>query len=585
MDFDFAAQRLRRDQATIRPSSSRRNRVVSERAKRQADAMKRRQAELMKEKQLRQKQEAYRLAYMNKCERALGLRSLKMSSSDDNNFGGGGLELRATSIYGDGDKIALPPSVLGFLTEQQMSSSSSSSSSSSPWIFRVGIRNPEYIYPASALVRDMQPPSNENGDDSQQMDYDDDYDDDDIDTNNEDDDAKQRMDAYLDELSYKYLSYTHATVVEFTQEEGYVGLPELISKALLNPSSSSSSSKGQQQKIPVTRTVDPASAASGGVDAALQQQQKVSTETAETNAPMNVDNNDDDDDDKTPGHLAWGAFDIPDTLIEIALVKLPKGKACKLRPTKQAIQSGFYNLKDIKLVLEQSLIRTRATLSIHDNIYTWHRGIKYDVQVTSVTPSMYDAIVCINTDIEVDFDAPEEEQVTTTQQQHDKHASANNNNSNVPTGSFSGGGRTLASSSSSSTTSTPVQQQQSTSAAAAATTTAITPLKELLPEPPIEQKEHVCTVQLRGGNASGNGGNGRRRFDVTQATVGDLFAFAYHALSGSGGQQDAATSSSSSSFSLVTRFPRRVLTTDMSTSTLQDAGISQGQELFMIERA
>merc|ERR1711879_73217 len=110
------------------------------------------------------------------------------------------------------------------------------------------------------------------------------------------------------------------------------------------------------------------------------------------------------------------------------------------------------------------------------------------------------------------------------------------------------------------------QQQQSTSAA-------ITPLKELLPEPPIEQKEHVCTVQLRGGNAYGNGGNGRRRFDVTQATVGDLFAFAYHALSG-GTQQDAATSSSSS-FSLVTRFPRRVLTTGMSKSTLQDAGISQ----------
>lgn len=69
MDFDFAAQRLKRDQATIRTSSSRRNRVVSERAKRQADAMKRRQAELMKEKQSRQKQEAYRLAYMNKCER------------------------------------------------------------------------------------------------------------------------------------------------------------------------------------------------------------------------------------------------------------------------------------------------------------------------------------------------------------------------------------------------------------------------------------------------------------------------------------------------------------------------------------
>merc|ERR1712176_1114352 len=164
------------------------------------------------------------------------------------------------------------------------------------------------------------------------------------------------------------------------------------------------------------------------------------------------------------------------------------------------------------------------------------------------------------------------------QQQHDKHTSANNNN-NVPTGSFSGGGRTLASSS----TLAP-QQQQSTSAAAA---TPITPssLPAMKPEPPIEQKEHVCTVQLRGGNANGNGGNGRRRFDVTQATVGDLFAFAYHALSeGQQSETTTTTSSSSSSFSLVTRFPRRVLTTDMSKSTLHDAGISQGQELFMIER-
>merc|ERR1712176_1429992 len=155
------------------------------------------------------------------------------------------------------------------------------------------------------------------------------------------------------------------------------------------------------------------------------------------------------------------------------------------------------------------------------------------------------------------------------QQQHDKHTSANNNN-NVPTGSFSGGGRTLASSS----TLAP-QQQQSTSAAAA---TPVTPssLPAMKPEPPIEQKEHVCTVQLRGGNANGNGGNGRRRFDVTQATVGDLFAFAYHALSGGdggGGQQEQQQSALS--FSLVTRFPRRVLTTDMSKSTLPDAGIAQ----------
>lgn len=599
MDFDFAAQRLKRDQETIRPSSTRRNLVVSQRAKRQADAMKRRQLELRKEKQTRMKQEAYRNAYMNRCERALGIRSLKMSSSVNGSGGDdkGGLELHATSIHGDGDKITLPPSVLGFLTEQQISSSSSSSSSStSPWIFRVGIRNPKYTFPASSLVRDMQPPNGRHGDGLQRMDEDDD--DDDADNYDEDDtDVDRRMDAYLDELNHKYLSYTHATVVEFTQEEGYVGLPELISKALLHPSSSSSKQQQPQQKIPVRRTVDPAAAS----------QQMDTDATAETKVPMEVDDVDDKDDggEKTPGHLAWGAFDIPDMLIEITLVKLPKGMACKLRPTQQAIMAGFYNLKDMKFVLEQSLIRTRATLSTNDTVYTWHRGIKYDVKVTSVKPSMYDAIVCINTDIEVDFDAPEE-QITTNQRQqhHVKHTSkedSNKNNgstfsksSNVSAGDFFstlGGGRTLSSTSSSLTTSSQ-PQLQSISTATATNNTASLSRKELPPEPPIEQKQHVCIVQLRGDGGIGSGGNGRRRFDVTQATVGDLFAFAYRAV---GGQQDrqqeqeerdtnTAAVPSSSSFSLVTRFPRRVFTTDMSKSTLQDAGISQGQELFMIER-
>jgi hypothetical protein len=40
--------------------------------------------------------------------------------------------------------------------------------------------------------------------------------------------------AYLDELQHKYLAYTHCTVVEFTPEEGNVGLPEAIAKALLS---------------------------------------------------------------------------------------------------------------------------------------------------------------------------------------------------------------------------------------------------------------------------------------------------------------------------------------------------------------
>merc|ERR1712107_54782 len=57
----------------------------------------------------------------------------------------------------------------------------------------------------------------------------------------------------------------------------------------------------------------------------------------------------------------------------------------------------------MKAVLEQSLIRTRATLSLHDKVYCWHRGKKFELNVTSLKPSTYNAVSCINTDIEVDF--------------------------------------------------------------------------------------------------------------------------------------------------------------------------------------
>jgi hypothetical protein len=49
----------------------------------------------------------------------------------------------------------------------------------------------------------------------------------------EDDKDKLKREAYLDELCCKYLAFTHCTVVEFTQEEGRVGLPQAISTALL----------------------------------------------------------------------------------------------------------------------------------------------------------------------------------------------------------------------------------------------------------------------------------------------------------------------------------------------------------------
>lgn len=422
----------------------------------------------------------------------------------------GNLTLRATSIYGEGDKIALPPSALEYLT-----SSGNDLALGSPWIFRIGILNPDYSFPASPLLQNLKLPDDDDGMES-----------------DDDDDEEEAHAAYLDELKHRYLSYTHGTVVEFTQDEDHIGLPEPIALALLT-------STKDGVTIPARRTVDPATPSILGVD----REEEDATNELENHA-MNVDS----DDEKTPGHLAWGAFDVPDLPVEVVLVQIPKGKACRLTPTPDAVKNGFYNLKDVKMVLEQSLIRTRATLSVGDLVHTWHRGAKYDLTVTEVAPATYNTVTCINTDIEVEFgqvDLPEaRSQESTITDEQSK-------------------GYTLGSSVS---TTAPTNPRASTAAAEKATTN----LNSLRKEPPTEQKEGVCTVQIRAG-----GGNGRRRFDVQQATMEDLFAFA---TTIDGVPADKAQ------FQLVTRFPRREFRLNgQSSSPLEQVGVSAGQELFMVE--
>eukprot|EP00978_Attheya_sp_CCMP212_P046369 scaffold388101_cov35-Attheya_sp.AAC.1 len=92
----------------------------------------------------------------------------------------------------------------------------------------------------------------------------------------------------------------------------------------------------------------------------------------------------------------------------------------------------------------------------------------------------------------------------------------------------------------------------------------------LLAEPPLEQPTDVCAVQIRG-----DGAMGKRRFDVTVGTLQDLFAFGV-----------TIVSSNHDRFRLVTRFPRRVLELSETNrlTTLADAGIAAGQEVFMMEK-
>ena len=512
MDFDGAAARLARDQSKAR---GRKGVTLSEKARKQAELQKKQQARLRAERERKRQIEAYQHQYMHQCERSLKEKSIGSAGSS--------LMLQPTSIHGDGDKIALPPSVLETLTSAS-SNSDDMLGGGNPWTFRIGILNPDYTFPASPLVQTLTPPKEES---ETNMDIDGD------DSDSDDEQDQGAKEAYLDELSHKYLSYTHCTVVEFTQEEGYVGIPRHIAAALLDP-------KNQRKElsktaIPTTRTKDPASAAAMTDDDMQQDGKDVVVPVPQG--------------DSTPGHLAWGAFDIPDAKLEITMVKLPKGRGCTLTPTKEAVMNNFYGLKDVKLVLEQSLIRTRATLSVGDEVSTWHRGKEFKLLVSKIIPATYQAVTCINTDIEVDIGEVESEEKTS-------EPAAVETTNEKETGFRLGGGKTIASS-----------QPTPASSAPAISSPSATP--DLIPEPPSDQKEGVCTVQIRHG-----GGHGKRRFAIETATLRDLFAFAASLMN-----------RSDYTFQLVTRFPRREVRMDAAneTMTLRDAGLEQGQELFLVE--
>eukprot|EP00538_Stauroneis_constricta_P000590 CAMPEP_0119550042 /NCGR_PEP_ID=MMETSP1352-20130426/3647_1 /TAXON_ID=265584 /ORGANISM="Stauroneis constricta, Strain CCMP1120" /LENGTH=557 /DNA_ID=CAMNT_0007595787 /DNA_START=55 /DNA_END=1728 /DNA_ORIENTATION=- len=554
MDFEGAAKRLAKDQSKLRNRSKKGGLVVSAKAKREADFRRKQQAKLRAQKLEEQKRAEYQKSFITNIQRS-HLHAKSLASPD--------LMLQPTSIWGEGDKIALPPSVLEKLTSSMMDDGSNRAAGN-PWIFRVGIPNPEYTFPASPLLATMKVPKNFTVDDDRMGGDDSDSDDDGGDDDNEE---ELRQSVYLDEMAHKYLAYTHCTVVEFTQDEGHVGIPQPIAKALLDPLRRRAEDRSKE--IPATRTVDPAAAAASPKEPSDEDADDSAMDVEHTNNDNSTSNNKEDQSDKTPGHLAYGAFDIPDVPLEITMVRLPKGKKCTLTPTPEAIRNNFYALKDIKLVLEQSLIRTRATMAIKDVVHTWHRGIKYDMTVDKVIPSAFDAITCINTDIEVDIG--ESSVPEPVFQPADSATTATS--AGMATGGMKlGGGQTLGPSSSSSTM--PPTSNLSSSSTTATAASSAAPI-ELIAEPPADQKDAVCTVQLRS-----SVGTGRRRFDVNTATLKDLFHFVISILREKG---DVATNASS--IQLVTRFPRRVFALDESnqSQTLASCGIAQGQEMFMVE--
>mmetsp|Transcript_39782 Transcript_39782/g.95734 ORF Transcript_39782/g.95734 Transcript_39782/m.95734 type:complete len:611 (-) Transcript_39782:299-2131(-) len=608
MDFDIAARRLERDQksALARSRASRNARTASSKAKKEAQLARAKAERRLKAKKVEVERNA-RIADrivrdVGRAERGLGVVNVSPSSpaaaatstltpplsekehSSVSLFAkdpqASGWKFVATSIHGEGDKIALPPSVLETMTSDSkgLDPWGSGRQNGRPIAFRVGILNPNYSFPSSEKMKALvdyvkqeivssetdAPPlqspsiaesSDNNGTKKEAMDESDD----------EADDSRI-IEAYLDELSHRYLSYTHGTVVEFTQENDCVGLPESIARALIRPNSHSlvgNASDGRNNDIPVRRTVDPSSVAVA----------ENSKDIGDDKDAMDIDTNSKAVEEmgvieKTPGHPAYGLFDIPALPIEVIPINsLPPGKNCTFTPTASSIKNGFYALKDVKVVLEQSLMRTRATLSRGDVIRTWRRGVSFDLIVSSLSPAEYGVVSCVNTDLNVDIGPPDDDADGITSRDAEQSNDAKNEPKSIT------GGRLL---------SEPPAKTKFREPAASSTNIPKEPI-ELPPEPAENRKDGVCNIQIRGRAPSGSSAAGRRRFDIARATMGDLFAFASHVCDGS----------DPSSFRLVTRFPRRVFALSfageeesgcfVADATLENAGIGQGQELFMIE--
>ena len=539
------------------------------------------------------------------------------NGSSSSSFFAKGYTLSATSIHGVGDKITLPPSVL----ETLFASSSSSSESNDPWdsgisskggrpiAFRIGVRNTDYNFPSSEKMKTLVDTVSRNVEASiiassrsnassvstvhessthvEPTNINDDGENENeeaamgSDMEEEDDNYFHSiMKAYMDELSHRYLSYTHGTVVEFTEEEGHVGLPEPVANALLRPNIHSLvGGGGGRVDIPITRTVDAAAisnADDAGQDLHHNHTMDTSTtpNTTESDHEIRDGGGDETNEDKTPGHPAYGRFDIPALPIEIIpIYNLPPGKQCTFTPTSSSIQNGFYSLKDVKLVLEQSLMRTRATLSRGDVIRTWRRGVSYDLIVSTVEPNVFGVVSCVNTDMNVDIGPP------------DAEADGKVGDSSSAADTNGGGGNSLENGAKSAASVGRILSEVSSRFPQSKKSN-----NELIlpPEPGEDIKVGVCRIQIHGRNSSGsNMVTGRRRFLIGSTTMKELFAFA---------SQTCCDGADPMTFRLVTRFPRRVYALASSSSssvgdegcfdgdmTLETAGIGQGQEMFMVE--
>lgn len=617
MDFDQAISKLERDHSYLKRMAKSK---AAEKERLQRNAVSRRKNV---EKQLAlERKRMQKLQYLRKCNEECDT-SLLLESKR--------WLLEPTSIHGDGDKIALPESLLQQIIMDNSAGSNDMEvlegtfSKSDPLIFRIGIVNPEYdsmkSFPMSQGMHSLMNnyrPEDEVDEHAIMMDDSNERKGQGMKVEEEDGNDRLKREAYLDELCCKYLAYTYCTVVEFTQEEGRVGLPQAISTALLTgqritiPSRERKSTslgdvhqklqelQGQNYIVPFTRTMEPPSkgeeAPSIGAskfhkgqyvvytkeqiivkilnvhldeelvpyydiqtldgcrdiqttDNYLELFRNSTAETHDASSSMGGGVT-----DSTTGHAAYGAFDIPNVKVELTLLRpkaISKGTGCTLVPSMQSA-SEFSRLPNIKTALEQSLIRTRATLSLNDIVYCWHRGKKFDLRVSNVIPMTWGVVSCINTDMEVNIDYHNDMSPTDgveSQPQDSSSADDTTPDSSLDTG-----------------TNTPQKRNLDH--------TSILP-----PEPDAAVDEgNVCTIMIRAGAGITDSQTQpqKRRFDRNTATLRDIHVYAAHVCNLSESELD-------SHFQLVSRFPRIVFHNSPSI-LLADSGLQPGQHLLLVER-
>ena len=552
--FTSYTTKLQSDQSLhrqrIRTNASRLENLSSISARRARDERKMR----MEERRLREEEESKRLnvvrRYYECMERRLGV-----VSDLGEGFDGKTLQLKANSVYGEGDKISLPPSLLERLAMKEWMGHDPNGGQ--PLFFRLGIRRDGYVFPSSPLLRSMMESADVTVDGirdeakDEQDDEEEEYDDDTI---------IDKTQAYREELKHQYVSYAYATVVEFTEEEGYVGLPRAIADRLLNPLLNGNNEK---DIIGSRFNVDPS--AVSNMDEHINGEMEDKTYKEQ----------------HTPGHPAYGLFPIPSSSIDISLItKLPIGNRAVLIPTYDAIKNGFYDLKNIKEVLEQSLIRTRAGLVIGDKVATWFRGRRFELQVKDVMPGEYGAVSLINTDVLVDIDAVDKDEKDQGGKVHEDMNGYRLGSASESTVGFASTGHHLTD-----PTDDGPSKANALSSQSKTYNSTVPNVKHntLLTEPPLHITDNVITIQIHGNEGQTSR---RRRFDTERSTVSHLFVFA--CLEGmvkyDSNENDDNLDSKKFRFRLVSRFPRRVLDYNVDgEKSLRDAGLQGGQELFFIE--